>query len=298
MHEFDVPAAGGSLRAVRWGDADATIVALHGITANALAWTQVAEVLGADLTLVAPDLRGRAGSAGLPGPYGLRRHAHDVVKLMDHLGLERTVLVGHSMGAFVAVLAARMFPERITELVLVDGGVSLAVPDAGDIDAILTAVLGPAMKRLSMTFETPTAYLDFWRQHPALRGAWSTELETYLLRDLIGEEPHLRSSCVLDAIRADGADTLTDPDVTSGIRRIGCPATLLWASRGMVDETPGLYTSERLAASGVLDGGVNVAPVLDANHYSILLDRGPAGAVAHAIRAAVQAADASVADTV
>jgi pimeloyl-ACP methyl ester carboxylesterase len=297
VEELNVPLADGSLRAVRWGTGDTTVIAIHGITANALAWTTVAGALGDQLTLVAPDLRGRAGSAELPGPYGLRRHARDVVELIDFLGLERCVLVGHSMGAFVAVLTAIEYPDRVAELVLVDGGVSLAIPgtdgvppDSDGIDAILDAVLGPAMKRLTMTFETPDAYLDFWRDHPAFSDVWSADLERYLLRDLTGRAPEYRSTCNLDAIRSDGADTLVDPDIAAGVRRVGCPATLLWAQRGMFGETPGLYTSQRLADCGVLDGAINVHPVIDANHYSILLSATAAAIVADAVQTAAAAA--------
>ncbi len=289
VEQITIPLPDGPLGALRWTGGGPVVLALHGITANAMSWSVVGEALGGDVTLIAPDLRGRASSAGLPGPYGLRQHARDVVALMDHLDLETCVLAGHSMGAFVAATTATMFPERVRELVLVDGGVTLAVPAADDIDTILEAVIGPAMKRLRMTFASPGAYLDFWRAHPALAGWWSPVLEQYLLRDLVGEEPELRSSCVLEAIRADGSDTLVDPQVTTAARRIGCPATLLWAARGLLDETPGLYTTERLAAAGVLDGAIDVAPAVDANHYSILMGAEPARMVVDAIRRAVEA---------
>lgn len=54
------------------------------------------------------------------------------------------VVVGHSMGAFAAVVLANLFPDRVRSLVLVDGGLPLQVP-AGLTDAeIVAAVLGPA----------------------------------------------------------------------------------------------------------------------------------------------------------
>src|SRR3954469_1781543 len=102
MEEIDVPVAGGSLRAVSWGDPGPTVLVAHGITANALSWAAVARALAGRVRLVAPDLRGRAGSAGLPGPFGMAAHAADVMAVADHFGADRVALAGHSMGGFVA----------------------------------------------------------------------------------------------------------------------------------------------------------------------------------------------------
>ena len=71
---INVPVEGGELAALHWpADAPGSPIAVlvHGITANAMAWARVAGALAGEFEVVAPDLRGRAGSAGLPGPYGL-----------------------------------------------------------------------------------------------------------------------------------------------------------------------------------------------------------------------------------
>ncbi|WP_280517282.1 alpha/beta hydrolase [Catellatospora sp. TT07R-123] len=263
--EFDVPVAGGSLRVCRWPGEGPTVVALHGITANALSFAVLAEQLGGTVDLVAPDLRGRAGSAGLPGPYGLAAHAADVAALLDHLGVERAVLVGHSMGGFVAALTAVTHPDRVSSVLLVDGGVAFGIPAGVDIDALLLAVIGPAMQRLSMVFPAVDDYLDFWSAHPALGPHWSAAIEAYALRDLHGD----RSSCNVEAIRADAADTLVHEPTTTAYRTVTCPIEVLWAPRGLMDEPTGLYRAETLA-------GLANELVPDTNHYTILL--GPAGA--------------------
>ena len=150
------------------------------------------------------------------------------------------------MGAFVAAVAALRHPDRVSSVLLVDGGVTLQVPDGADIDAILQAVIGPAMRRLQMTFDSEQAYLDFWRVHPALAAAWSPAVRDYALRDLVGEPPALRSSCSLEAVRRDATDTLLDEQTTTAAHRIDCPATLLWCERGILDEPQGLYDEDRL----------------------------------------------------
>ncbi|WP_327711361.1 alpha/beta hydrolase [Streptomyces sp. NBC_00464] len=270
--EIEVPVSGGTLAALRWPAADPqapTVVALHGITANALSWGTVARQLAGRVTLVAPDLRGRAGSSGLPGPYGIAAHADDIAALTETLGLERVVLAGHSMGAFVAALAAVRHPDRFGPLLLVDGGIGFPAPTHLTPDELLTAVIGPAMDRLSMTFRDRAAYRAFWQAHPAFAGSWSDEVDAYIQRDLTGEEPALRSSCRIEAIRTDGVG-LFDAEVLTAVRRLPAEATLLWAARGLMDEEQGLYDESRLAAADLDGTRVEPVAVKDVNHYTVL----------------------------
>ncbi|MEU9952749.1 alpha/beta fold hydrolase [Streptomyces sp. NPDC047939] len=270
--EIKVPVSGGELAALRWPATDPhapTVVALHGITANALSWAAVARQLAGRVTLIAPDLRGRAGSSGLPGPYGIAAHTDDVAALTEALGLERVVLAGHSMGAFVAALAAVRHPDRFGPLLLVDGGIGFPAPTHLTPDELLTAVIGPAMDRLSMTFTDRAAYRAFWQAHPAFAGAWSDEVDAYIQRDLTGEEPALRSSCRIEAIRADGVG-LFGEEVLTAVRKLPVGATLLWAARGLMDEEQGLYDEARLAAADLGGTRVEPIPMKDVNHYTVL----------------------------
>jgi pimeloyl-ACP methyl ester carboxylesterase len=289
--EFDVPVAGGQLRVCRWIGTGPVVLAAHGITANALSWAAVAQVLGGSATLVAPDLRGRAGSRDLPGPYGLLAHADDLIAVLDHLGVGRAVVAGHSMGAFVAAVAAAGHPVRVASVLMVDGGVTMPTPSGADIDAILQAVIGPAMRRLQMTFASREAYLDFFRQHPALMENWTEIVEAYVLRDLVGEAPELRSSCSLVAVRVDATDTLLDERTRRAVQELSCPVRLLMAERGIVNEPRGLYDDERLALAGLDRDRVGVELIDHTNHYTILAGSvGAARVAAHLLELAAVAA--------
>ena len=284
MVEYGVPVAGGELRVVEWPGDGPVVLAAHGITANALSWAPVAERLGGRVRLVAPDLRGRARSNHLPGPYGMAAHAADLIAVADHLGLDRVALAGHSMGGFVVASTAAAYPDRISSVLLVDGGLALPVPAGLDVDAALHAVIGPAMRRLAMTFEDPAAYLDFFRAHPALGPDWGPAVEAYVRRDLTGAEPELRSSCDLAAVRADATDTLITDRTVRAVHRLTCPARLMWAPRGLLNEEPGLYTESRLSD---LDPSIAVERVDDVNHYTILLADAGAKRVADRIAQAI-----------
>lgn len=275
------------------------VLAVHGITANGLSWQRVADEVhrrhGAGaIRFLAPDLRGRAASRTAPGPFGLAAHVADLTSIASVFGAE-PLLVGHSMGAFISALAGATHPERFRGVVLVDGGLAFPAPEGLDIDAALQAVIGPAMERLKMRFDSADAYLEFWQAHPALgptlRGEAGEAVRRYVLHDLVeadgaDEAPGaLKSSCVLEAVRADGADVLADPATHAAVRRcveVGVPVDFIWASRGLLDEPQGLYDEERLARLEV-PTEVRVTHVVEANHYSVILDRAGTSAIADAI---------------
>jgi pimeloyl-ACP methyl ester carboxylesterase len=218
----------------------------------------------------------------------MRAHADDLVSVLDHLELERAVLAGHSMGAYVAATAATAHPSRWSSLVLVDGGVALPLPRGVDPQAMLAGVLGPALQRLDMTFASRDDYHAFWRAHPALAepGAWNEDTEAWLDHDLVGTEPELRSSAALDAVRFDGTELLVDREVRRAFHDITQPAVLLRAPRGLLNEVPPLLPDElidplRAAWPIQMEMLVN-----DTNHYSILLASRGAKVVASHLHAA------------
>jgi pimeloyl-ACP methyl ester carboxylesterase len=282
---LNVPVDGGDLRVLLWGTGKRIAVAVHGITASGMSWQAVARHMPPDWTLAAPDLRGRGHSNDLPGPYGLDRHARDVAAVLEHFG-GRPVLAGHSMGAYIALLARDAHPELVRRLVLVDGGLPLPLPDGIDPDAALDATLGPAIARLRQTYPDTEAYLDFWRAHPALAEHWTADVEAYARYDLIGEEGQLRSRAAEDAVRADGRDVLADKPFADALSRLTRPTPLLTAPAGMFGVPPGLLPPEVVAAWQERVPALRPQTVPGVNHYTILFEREAAAAVSQAIRAA------------
>ena len=282
---LNVAVDGGDLRVLLWGTGKRVAVAVHGITAAGMAWQAVARHMPSDWTLAAPDLRGRGHSRDLPGPYGLDRHASDVAAVLRHFG-GRPVLAGHSMGAYVALLARDAHPELVRRLVLVDGGLPLPVPEGIDLDAALDATLGPAIARLEQTFPSTEAYLDFWRGHPALAGHWTSDVEAYVRYDLTGEPGQLRCRAVGEAVRTDGREVLAEKPFADALGRLTRPTPLLTAPAGMFGEPPPLIPHEVVAAWAERVPALRPQVVPGMNHYTILYDKEGAAAVSQAIRAA------------
>lgn len=279
---FEVAAAGGDLLVGRWGSSGPVVLAAHGITASHKEWPFVADHLGDRATLVAPDLRGR-GASTKSGPHGMDQHAADCVRVLDHLGVDDALVVGHSMGAWVAAAMAAKHPDRVNGLLLIDGGVALPIPESADVDQILDAVLGPAMARLRTTFPTKAAYRDLWRNHPALADDWTTVVEDYVAYDIEGEEPEFRSRASLDAVRADGADQLRPGGPADAIAEVKCPVHLLRAPRGLLNQPEPLISQVMLDRARTLCPPLTEELVPDCNHYTIVLAERPAATVADRI---------------
>lgn len=280
-----VPVPGGDLTVGIWGTGGQVVLALHGVTSTHLAWQWVADRLGAT-TLVAPDLRGRGGSGPLPGPYGMASHAADCVAVLDALGVEDAVVAGHSMGGYAALVLADRYPDRVSRLVLVDGGPPLPPPPGDTPEEKLAAVIGPAADRLRMRFVGREAYLDFWRPHPAFQ-AWTPELETYLAYDLVEADGEgWRSSANVDAVRGDSVDLFEGDALPKAWQRMtdgnGPGAVFLRAETGMLAAPPALY-----ADPGPIEAVMPVRTVAGTNHYTILFGDAGAAAVAEAIGVAV-----------
>ena len=211
----------------------------------------------------------------------MKAHAADVEAILDHVGVDTATIVGHSMGGFVTAAFATEHPDRVAGLVLIDGGVTIAeVPEGTDIDAVLSAILGPTMQRLSMTFASVDEWVAFWKAHPSLQD-WNPAIEDYVMADMRGEPPALRSSVNIDAIRADGADTLGEGGLL--FRKIDRPTPWLRAPRGLLNEAP-LYSDEVAAQMCADYPMLQDQLVDDVNHFTITLSDRGAKTVADVIR--------------
>ncbi|MGO9749973.1 MAG: alpha/beta fold hydrolase [Solirubrobacteraceae bacterium] len=285
----EVPVDGGNLSVFRLGGAAAaapTVVAVHGITSSSRAWLAVARALNGRTALEAVDLRGRAASSVLPAPYGFAAHCADLLAVLDALGLERAVLAGHSLGAYVVARFAVEHPERVRSLVLLDGGLALPGTEGVDPQALAAAVLGPALARLSMRFESREQYREWWRAHPALAAGLAdgdiedADVAVYADHDLAGKPPALRSSVNEQAVQADVLDLLA----TAYAHRLRVTARLLCAPRGLTDDPNPMQPFALAQAWATADPRRrSVALVSGVNHYTLTMGARGAAAVAHVI---------------
>src|SRR5260370_818385 len=148
LYGANVNANGIRQHYLRYGGTDGVragrpaVIVIPGITSPAVTWGFVGETLGRQFDTYVLDVRGRGLSeASATLDYSLDAQAADVIALAKALGLEHYALVGHSMGARIAIRAARSAPKGLTRTVLDEdvqemqtlssGMLHTRVPDAG-----------------------------------------------------------------------------------------------------------------------------------------------------------------------
>lgn len=108
-------------------------------------WASTVRALGSTYRLIVPELRGHGRSAQpTDGRYSIGALAADLVAVVEGMGLERVVLVGHSFGASVAIEAATLMPTRVAGMLLLDaaGDFSYVPPEA--IEGFVAGMEHPA----------------------------------------------------------------------------------------------------------------------------------------------------------
>jgi pimeloyl-ACP methyl ester carboxylesterase len=116
---------------VEMGDPRGTpVLLLHGYTDSSRVWTILAPQL-AGHRLIIPDQRGHGGSDAPACCYAATQLADDARLLLEALGIERSAVVGHSMGSMVAQTMAAEHPQRVTRIALI-GSTALAPVRRGD----------------------------------------------------------------------------------------------------------------------------------------------------------------------
>jgi pimeloyl-ACP methyl ester carboxylesterase len=115
-----VQTGGFRTRYVEWGSAGSAVVLVHGAFESADTWAATAGVLARSHRVYALDLVG-FGYTERTGHYTLDDQVRQLLALLDALGLDRPILVGHSSGAAIVAEATLRAPDRIGALLLLDG---------------------------------------------------------------------------------------------------------------------------------------------------------------------------------
>lgn len=94
------------------------LLLVHGLMVTGEMFEPVIEHFAARHRVIAPDLRGHGRSRGLPQPYTAAQLASDLSRLLDHLDIGSTAVLGYSQGGAIAQQLAFACPERCNSLVL------------------------------------------------------------------------------------------------------------------------------------------------------------------------------------
>lgn len=122
-----IPASDGlSLHLLKWSDEGVPALLVHGFGNEAHIWDDFAPSIADAYQTCAIDLRGHGDSDwDSEGRYDYENHQADLEAVVKHLGFERVVLVGHSLGGRVCMRFAAAHPERMAGFVIVDSAPEL-----------------------------------------------------------------------------------------------------------------------------------------------------------------------------
>ena len=145
---------------VSGADSGHVVIGIPGLSANLRSFDVIFAALdGARYRMVAFDPRGRGRSDKTPtGTYGWPSHARDVIEIADQLGARTFDVIGWSMGAWIGMVVAKMEPERVRKLVLIDA--------AGLPDESAKVPVYAGLERLSTVFPSRDAFLSLASQMP------------------------------------------------------------------------------------------------------------------------------------
>ncbi|MDR5899491.1 alpha/beta hydrolase [Halomonas vilamensis] len=234
--------ANGRLAALSWGRRDApTWLALHGWLDNAASFSRLAprlvEVL--DIRIVAIDFRGHGESLGegaIQHDYALWDYCHDVLDAMEELALSQVTLLAHSMGAAVSCLLAASVPERVTQLLLIDGLGAITTPPEETSEQLRKGLVAHRRPR-----SNPPRYVDIDSAVAARVAGGVTPIDAETAKPLVARNSRLDDDGHV-LLRTDGRllkpslVRFTPAQVLSMLGDIRCPVLLIEGDGGILGE--------------------------------------------------------------
>ncbi|HEU0252778.1 MAG TPA: alpha/beta fold hydrolase, partial [Pyrinomonadaceae bacterium] len=150
---------GVRLRYAYRGDANGTpVIMLHGFTDSWFSFSTVAPLLDSKYRVYILDQRGHGDSDRPVGGYAMQQFAADVVAFMDAMNLKQAVIVGHSMGSFVAQHVAIEAPERVSKLVLVASGTTVRNDAVTELQREINALPDKVPEKFARDFQLSTIF--------------------------------------------------------------------------------------------------------------------------------------------
>lgn len=178
---------GTRLRYVERGDPQGEpLILLHGYSDSWFSFSRVLPLLDAGRRVIALDQRGHGRSDRPASGYGMGDLAGDVLAFMDAVGIDRAVVVGHSMGSLVAQQVAAEAPGRVEALVLLGAGYGPSgVPAVVELVQVVGELPDPIPTEFIREFQAGTVYAEVPAEFMATVVSESARLPAPVWRSLI-----------------------------------------------------------------------------------------------------------------
>jgi pimeloyl-ACP methyl ester carboxylesterase len=253
-------ADGNRIHILEWSSEGVPLLLLHGFGNEAHIWDDFAPFVAPYYRTVAMDHRGHGDSDWDPDRrYAYGAMARDVEAVTAALGIDRVVVIGHSLGGRVATLFADRNPERIAGFVLVDIGPDLDARGATRVRLDVEANPNPRFASVAeyaraLSIAYPAARPDAL-DRMAVHGLRQCDDGRYELK----MDPALRGAASPSASQASGAEAeAMSPEAQwAALARITCPALVV---RGAASDILSPETADKMADEVLPDGRLAVVP--------------------------------------
>lgn len=234
------------------------MIFLHGLTGNHLQLQFYIEHFDERYRTIAIDFRGRGNSGKAESKSSIHEHALDVLSLIEVLGLQRPIVVGYSMGAYVAsVVASKMMVDK---LILLDG--------AASIDDFQNKIVVPTFGRLSNRYDSENDYVNQVLEKYVNMGVEASDkLRSVILYEVTKREDGWYNKAIEETIRQDWS-SFQEYDVESVCSQISAK-TLLVEATGNIGSYPPLFPKKYYTKTETFIQNITVK-LTDANHYSLV----------------------------
>lgn len=170
-----------------------TIIAVHGLTGNHQQFHYYQKALAGKYRFISYDVRGRGNSSQASKDSSIHLHADDLIEIIEKMEIERPILIGYSMGAYICAIAASRL-SNIAALILLDGG--------GEADEQSRQLVLPSLKRLQKVYQSKKQYVDEVKDlYINLRINWNDRLADilkYEIKKIAGGWQHKSSSDLIE----------------------------------------------------------------------------------------------------
>lgn len=277
VREAFVTVGGIPFHYVQWGERGTPVVCVHGLTANAFCFQAIADGLAREYRVFAYDLRGRGDSGKPEQGYSVPLHAADLAGVIEQLGLERPVVIGHSLGALIGVYFAAHYPDKLSKLVLIDAGAPLPWQTPEEQPLWLTA----SISRLGTAVPSFAEYTQRLKAAPFLGPYWNQYLDSYFQHDVrTFDDGSVASKCYRGGVLEEGMRYAEAKPQEQWVH-IHVPTLILRAGQGLFSDNDQLLSME---AAAQMQQGIQGSEFVDystLNHYTIIfgVEDGPVQAI-------------------
>jgi pimeloyl-ACP methyl ester carboxylesterase len=264
-----IPGADGlTLNLLEWSREGVPMLLIHGFGNEAHIWDDFAPVVAPHYRVLAMDLRGHGDSDWHPdGAYDYDDHVRDLEAVLQHLDLERVVLVSHSLGGRVSMLFGGRHPEMLAGLVIVDSAPNLDRRGTARISLDVAQNRDPSFRSPSeyeqmLVHAYPAATPKAIRRM-AQHGLKQREDGRYVLkmdtkfRGAVGGATDEEAASPPSAEAIEAHDERYREEMWSALEKIQCPTLVV---RGAASDIVTADVADRMADEALANGSLAVVP--------------------------------------